>query len=565
MMKKICPISGKEFILTSEDLAFYKRMGVPPRTLHPDEDFKRRSSWRNERNLYSRKCDATGKKIVSIYSEDKKFPVYDQKYFWGDSWDPLDYGQDFDFSRPFFDQYYELMQKVPRISIINKEGINSDYCNYSQKNKNCYLTFGAHFNEDLSYVHYATKSKDCVDSYWLRDCELCYECVDCGGGYNLKFCQNVFNSSDSWFLKNCIGCKNCFGCVNLRHKEYYFLNQKCTKSEYEEKLKNLDLISRESLQNLRKNFGEFCEKFPCKYMEETQSEDCSGDFISQSARCYNSYEITGSEDCNNAVIVDEVKFCRDVSHIGFDASELCYELIGCSATFDCVACESCWHNDNIAYCGLCFHSSDLFGCISLKHKKYCILNKQYSREEYFILKEKIISHMRKSGEWGEFFPMELSPFGYNETVANEYFPFEEPNFLSPGSEKIQEFKPGLENLKYNWKTEKSKKYSGEKINIPDHIKDVKDDICEKIFTCPVSGKKFKIQKAELNFYKKMNLPLPVFHPNIRHEKRRGLRNPRTLFERTCDNENCENIFKTTFNPERKEKIFCEKCYLEVVD
>ena len=26
------------------------------------------------------------------------------------------------------------------------------------------------------------------------------------------------------------------------------------------------------------------------------------------------------------------------------------------------------------------------------------------------------------GEWGEFFPSSLSPFGYNETVAQEYFP-----------------------------------------------------------------------------------------------------------------------------------------------
>lgn len=29
--------------------------------------------------------------------------------------------------------------------------------------------------------------------------------------------------------------------------------------------------------------------------------------------------------------------------------------------------------------------------------------------------------MRTTGEWGEFFPSELSPFGYDETVALEYF------------------------------------------------------------------------------------------------------------------------------------------------
>ena len=33
--------------------------------------------------------------------------------------------------------------------------------------------------------------------------------------------------------------------------------------------------------------------------------------------------------------------------------------------------------------------------------------------------------MKSTGEWGEFFPHEMSPFGYNETVAQEYFPMTE--------------------------------------------------------------------------------------------------------------------------------------------
>jgi hypothetical protein len=34
----------------------------------------------------------------------------------------------------------------------------------------------------------------------------------------------------------------------------------------------------------------------------------------------------------------------------------------------------------------------------------------------------IIERMMQDGEWGEFFPATMSPFGYNETVANEYYP-----------------------------------------------------------------------------------------------------------------------------------------------
>ena len=34
--------------------------------------------------------------------------------------------------------------------------------------------------------------------------------------------------------------------------------------------------------------------------------------------------------------------------------------------------------------------------------------------------------MKKTGEWGEFFPSSISPFGYNETVAMEYYPIKNP-------------------------------------------------------------------------------------------------------------------------------------------
>ena len=79
-MKKVCRITGQEFEITDQDLAFYEKFGVPIPTLCPDERCRRRLAWRNERNLYKRKCNATGEEIISIYSQDKPFPVYSQDY-----------------------------------------------------------------------------------------------------------------------------------------------------------------------------------------------------------------------------------------------------------------------------------------------------------------------------------------------------------------------------------------------------------------------------------------------------------------------------------------------------
>ncbi len=76
-------------------------------------------------------------------------------------------------------------------------------------------------------------------------------------------------------------------------------------------------------------------------------------------------------------------------------------------------------------------NKNLFGCIGLRNKEYCILNKQYSKEEYLLMVEKIKKHMDempytdKQGliyKYGEFFPSEISLFAYNETFAQSYFP-----------------------------------------------------------------------------------------------------------------------------------------------
>ena len=74
-----------------------------------------------------------------MYSPDKPYKIYDQKVRRSDSWNPLDYARDFDFSKTFAENFSLLMNEVPRLSmdLINCE--NSDYCNYCGDDKNCYI------------------------------------------------------------------------------------------------------------------------------------------------------------------------------------------------------------------------------------------------------------------------------------------------------------------------------------------------------------------------------------------------------------------------------------------
>jgi len=158
--------------VTNKDFEFYKEMQVPPPTLCSFCRMIRRLSWRTERFLYHRTCDLTGKQIISAFSPEPaqnrkypKFPVYDLDAWWSDKWDPLSYGQDYDFSRPFFDQFFELQSKVPRAALQQQKPMeNSTYCNAASHNKNCYLMFSSNRSEDCYYGSWVNSCRDCIDN-----------------------------------------------------------------------------------------------------------------------------------------------------------------------------------------------------------------------------------------------------------------------------------------------------------------------------------------------------------------------------------------------------------------
>src|SRR5579864_9029045 len=106
---RTCQNCKQPFTIDPEDFDFYKKIAVPPPTFCPECRMKRRFAWRNEHNLYRRKDDATGKDIFSGFSPDISLKIYEKEYWMSDAWDPLIYGKNYDFSRPFFEQFKELM------------------------------------------------------------------------------------------------------------------------------------------------------------------------------------------------------------------------------------------------------------------------------------------------------------------------------------------------------------------------------------------------------------------------------------------------------------------------
>lgn len=548
-MKKVCAISKKEFLITDEDLKFYEKMGVPVPTLCPEERQRRRISFRNFTSLYQRKCDATGKNLISMYHAKQPFPVYENEYWWGDGWNAMDYAQDIDFSKSFFEQYDKLAKRVPRFATFNIQAENSTYSNFSWVAKNCYLVFGCVRDEDCIYGHIVWDSKNCLDNLYVFQCEWCSNCIDCLDSYDLHFSTECANCTESYFLHDCRGCSNCFACTNLRQKQYCFLNKQLTKEEYFKKLNTILPFSQKTIEN-GKQWLEKLKKEHCIFppLFGVKNENITGNHLYECKNCQHSFDAKKGEDSKFLFTSYQQQNCYDFSFTGAQ-TKFCCDILTGHFSEDCAYCHAINYSDNLRYCEICFHCRHCFGCTGLRNAEYCIFNKQYSKKEYFKVRDQLIEKMKQTGEWGEFFPMNLSPFAYNEAIVNQYFPLKKEEVKARG---------------WIWKEDTpTTKYNGVIIDIPETIENVSDDICKKILTCEATGKNYRIQKEELKFYQKMNLPIPRLCPDERHKRRMALRNPRTLFERNCDK--CGVKIQTTFASERPEKVFCEKCYLDALN
>lgn len=392
------------------------------------------------------------------------------------------------------------------------------------------------------------KCRDSLDLYFARNDELCYECVNCHDSYNLSFSQNSDSCRDSSFLFDCTGCSNCFCCTNLRQKKYCIENIQYSQSEYESRMKEISLGLYKTWKQYAERFQYICAQAVHKYNRNINVQDCLGDYISNSKNAVYCYEVDSCEDCSYCDSVKFAKDCYDVLGSGYN-SELMYETTGTGASSqNALFCWNCPTVSNLMYCINCYVSKNCFGCVSLRNKEYCIFNKQYSKEEYENLLPQVIEKMMQDKEWGEFFPSTLSPFDYNETLAQEYYPKTKEKVLSEG---------------LKWKEDEGRMGNGiEKYDFPDSISEVSDGICQEVLICEKTGKPFKILKQELEFYRQKNLPIPRLCPDQRHLERVALRNPWKLWERVCVK--CGVVVKTTYGPERKEGVYCEGCYLQEV-
>ena len=522
---------------------------------------------------------------MSMYPPEDKIKVYCPKCWWSDDWDGTEYAMDYDPARPFLEQVKELSEKTPFVALesLYTSLKNSSYSNALAWSKDCYQIFWADYCESVYYSSVLNNVKYSLDCLRAKDSELCYESIGITKCYNSFFSQECDACVDVWFSRNCYNCMNCVGCANLRGESYRIFNEKYTKEEYQKEIEKMGLKTFSGIKKARERARSFWKTQPVKCHQGLKNINSTGSYVTNCKNVNDSFLMREGEDIKYSqyLQVPKNKDCYDASAWG-DNMELHYETVLCGDnSYNIKFSSDCWPNcRNLEYCMTMFSCSDCFACVRLKKKQYCVFNKQYTKAEYEILVEKIKKHMDampfvdKKGrvyKYGEFFPIEYCPFGYNNTTSIQYFSMTKEKALQNGY-------PWIEVPHGEYKITKKA------TELSDSIENVTDEILQEIIECENCQNAYRILENEFLFYKKENLPIPHLCNECRFERRIQDRLKLQLYERSCScagatdetgkykntakhvhgDAPCGEEFKTGYSPDRPEIIYCEKCYQQEV-
>lgn len=547
--KKICGNCKNEFQITSEEFNMYEKVGIEIPIICFFCRVKLHLSFWLFGKFRKGKSDLSGDGLITVLPEKTRYPIYTLAEWYTDKWDPMDYGQEYDPSKSFFDQLKELQEKIPHPHQNGSKNTNCDWCDDVWNSKNCYLSRSMEECEDLYYSYRNIKVKNSIDATVSFSCEKCYDISDCHNSFRLFYSRNSRDCIDSYFLYDCRNCQNCFMSWNLRGKSYCIYNIQYSREEYLKKLKEIHLDSYENIEKLKAEFEKnVAENAVHRENFNIKAYNSTGNYLLNVKDCHNCNTLNDSEDSYNGIRGMRHKSCIDANGCWY--SEMCGNCSSCLNGFAEKYCV--WSSSRYSeYLDICLECEYCFGCVGLRKKKYCILNKQYAKEEYEKLKSQIITDMKKRGEYGKFLPYSMSAGPFNLSTSFLYFPdTKKEEIISFGGywdDKIENNADGLSTDK-----------------LPDSIHDVGDDIISQALICPESGWRFNIVKNELIFYKENDIPLPRYHFDVRTLKRL-----KYLTVMQPDPYNCmyckKDIMAYYPHAWNYKKIACEECYKQNIN
>ncbi len=504
---RTCRISGKKFIIHPCEVDLLRRISevnpairaeVPLPTLHPVECVRQMATYGSLMNLYRGKSALSGKAQLTRYNPAYKYLICTQDEYWSDQVDNSQFGREYDFSRPFFEQWNELMHAVYLLPLTNTNNENSEYVNGGQDMKNCYLCFACSQAQDCLYCFTHYHGNDNIECANANKCQFCYHCSDVENCYESQNCVECETCSNCIGCIDCTGCSFCTGCVGIEHRQYCFFNEKLSPEQYQERVRDLNLGSYAARHSFLERLAAFLASSGHVPNRLINVENCTGSYIRRGQNLVYCFNSRNCKDCGYQVAALDSTDCWKGYAINceFNYNSINYNAYNCHYSYGIFRSESCWYGYVLG--NSCAHC---FGCSALKQKSYCILNKQYSKGEYMDLVPRIVAHMRQTGEWGQYFPAKLAPHSYEDSWVNDYLteiPHEEVLRRGYHSDPplVQPAPPN----------------AIQGADLPDHIDDaIPAMLLSQPIACATTGAAFNIQEREIAFYQRFKIPLPRTH------------------------------------------------------
>lgn len=511
MRTQTCPITNENFKVSDQEQQLLARLGFNLPQVAPAERLRALLSFRGGRRLYRRNCQLSGEPILSIYPPAAQFPVFSPALWWDSHERRAQLKKTYTPDVSFFIQLYELWNIVPRPAVTAMNCAQSTAVDNSASVSNSLLISDSYQVDRCSYGAFLLRCTVCADCLFCSDCSRCYDCAGCSNCTGLGWSDNCFDCSGGAFLSGCVGCSNCYCCSNLTGAENCLFNRQATAEEIARFISEYKLhtpaTDRRLVDELREQsaIDKRGMKVPARWSDD-QSLGTGNYLIRSSAE--DSYFVSDSTELFHCFGLHQSAGCIDSIGFGGKLSDS-YQAVGCSgsrilSSISCGDCRDIWYSSH------CFDCSHLVGCVGLIGREYCILNQQYTAEQFGEIRDYIAETLHMRNIWGAFFTSTFAGIHYNGSQAQEFMPLSE----------IQ-----AELLQFDWDQELDAAVVPTEANDPPATLTAaagadEQGVLEKTaMICEITGRLFRLSRLEYELYRELCVPPPARCFEQRHSER----------------------------------------------
>ena len=412
-------LTGEKWLMTDEEIGWYKKFNVPPSKCSPRTRRLIGAAFTSAAQYWNHRDALSGKSLISAIH-----PSSGVKVVSDESWHASDFStitREDDASKSVLEIIRSLELEVPFMALRNPVPPINSIATISMGDENSFFVL-------------ASRSKNTLFGINAIDVENSMEILQChhvSDSYNLSNCQRIHNGFflseaydciNAMFLFDCRNCENCFMSCNQRNKRFVFKNQQLSEEDYRARMATIDLRCRSTVDALKAEFYTMMRTqaiWSENFNEKT--ENSTGEYLSNVTNCHECYNnASGSKDnyyCTHSFDQSEGNaFCMGL----FTATNNYYSIVTSRSSetrFSYLSVQS----QNLEYSMHCYNCENCFGCIGLNRKKFCIFNKQYTEDAYWLKLDELKCRMLDRGEYGEFFPVSFAPVYFLDSGAAQYF------------------------------------------------------------------------------------------------------------------------------------------------